>query len=275
MKMKRRIVSIDTEKCNGCGQCVKACAEGAIELFAGKARLVAERYCDGLAACLGECPQGAISMIEREADDFDPQAVERYLSHTTNHKFQLTNSKSGKNAKKLKSHQDSGNPQPPTFNLQSGDRDTLPSGCPSTQLQMFQAPSGCAEEQRTGSRQQSALTHWPVQIKLVPPTAAFLKNADLLVVSDCVPVAYPNFHRDFVKGRVVMMGCPKFDDIDEYINKFSQVFKTAGLNSITIAIMEVPCCSKMPLIIKKAMELAGKSIPTESVVINARGNIMK
>ncbi len=275
MKMKRKIVSIDTEKCNGCGECVEACAEGAIELVDGKARLVAERYCDGLAACLGECPQGAITMIEREAEAFDPEAVEHHLSHTANHKFQNANSKSEEDAKNPKSHPDSKNLQSPISNHQSSGGATLPCGCPSTQLQMFQVPRGCADEPGSEFRQKSALTHWPVQIKLVPPTAPFLKNADLLVVSDCVPVAYPNFHEDFVKGRVIMMGCPKFDDIDEYINKFAQIFKAANIKNITIAIMEVPCCSKMPLIIRKGMELAGKSIPAEIVVINARGSVVK
>jgi NAD-dependent dihydropyrimidine dehydrogenase PreA subunit len=171
MKVKRKIVNIDNEKCNGCGECVEACAEGAIELANGKARLVAEHYCDGLAACLGECPQGAITMIEREAEVFDPEAVEDHLAHTGNHKFQITNSKSDKD----------------NDNLKSSGEATLPCGCPSTQLQMFQAPCGCADEPKTETRCQSFLTHWPVQIKLIPPTAPFLRNADLLVASDCVP----------------------------------------------------------------------------------------
>ena len=250
MKMKRKIVNIDNEKCNGCGECVEACAEGAIELVNGKAGLVAEHYCDGLAACLGECPQGAITMTEREAEAFDPEAVENHLAGKENLKFEISNAKSSDDA-------------------------TLPCGCPSNQLQMFQTPCGCSDEPKTEARRQSALAHWPVQIKLIPPTAPFLKNADLLVASDCVPVAYSNFHEDFLKGRVVMMGCPKFDDIDEYIKKFTDIFRTAHIKSITIAIMEVPCCSKMPLIIQKGMELAGKSISTEVVVVNARGNIIR
>ena len=228
MKIKRKIVNIDNEKCNGCGECIEACAEGAIELVDGKARLVAEHYCDGLAACLGECPQGAITMTEREAEAFDPEAVEKLLSRREN----------------LKS---------------SGDA---------------ALPCGCADELKTETRRQSTLTHWPVQIKLVPPTTPFLKNADLLVVSDCVPVAYPNFHEDFLKGRVVLMGCPKFDDTDEYVKKFADIFRVANIKSITIVVMEVPCCSKMPLIVQKGMELAGKSISTEVFVVNARGGIV-
>lgn len=250
MKIKRKIVNIDQAKCNGCGECVTACAEGAIELLNGKAQLVAEHYCDGLAACLGECPQDAISMIEREADAFDAEAVEDHLSEKKNFKFEISN-------------------------LKSGPAETLPCGCPSTQLQMFQGGCGCADERTTGKQIPSALTHWPVQIKLVPPTAPFLKDADLLVASDCTPVAYPNFHEDLLKGRVIMMGCPKFDDTDEYIKKFADIFKSVHIKSITIAIMEVPCCSKMPLIVQKGMELADKEIPTEVVVIGARGNVVR
>ncbi len=250
MKIKRKIVNIDQAKCNGCGECVTACAEGAIELVNGKAQLVAEHYCDGLAACLGECPQDAISMIEREADAFDAEAVEDHLAHTKDLKSEISNFK-------------------------SGPKETLPCGCPSTQLQMFQSDCGCTNETATEKRIPSALTHWPVQIKLVPPTAPFLKDADLLVASDCTPVAYPNFHEDLLKGRVIMMGCPKFDDTDEYIKKFADIFKTTSIKSVTIAIMEVPCCSKMPLIVQKGMELAGKEIPTEVVVIGSRGSIVR
>ncbi|MDD3846530.1 MAG: 4Fe-4S dicluster domain-containing protein [Syntrophorhabdaceae bacterium] len=253
MRTARKIVHIDEEKCNGCGQCVAACAEGAIELVGGKARLVAERYCDGLAACLGECPVDAISIIEREADSFDQEAVERYLT-----------------AKKTIG---AGSGENPPF-TDPAESPALPCGCPSTQLQMFTPPP---EEQtgEPGTRQATRLTHWPVQIKLVPPTAPFLRNADLLVASDCTSVAYPNFHEDLLKGRVVMMGCPKFDDTAEYIEKFTRIFSTADIKSVTIAIMEVPCCSKMPLIVETAMKRSGKTIPTETIVISSRGNMVR
>ncbi len=238
MKTVRKIVNIDTEKCNGCGECVEVCAEGAIELVNGKARLVAENYCDGLAACLGKCPQNAISIIKREAEAFDHEAAELHLADS-----------------------DSGA--------------TLPCGCPSIELQMFQASCGCSNESRTWGPIPSALTHWPVQIKLISPIAPFLKNADLLVASDCTPLAYPNFHTDFLKGKVVMVGCPKFDDSKEYIKKFADIFRAANIRSITIVFMEVPCCSKMPLIVQKGMEIAGKEIPTEIVVISTRGTILQ
>jgi len=244
MKAKRKIVYIDEERCNGCGKCVNACAEGAIELMNGKARLVAEKYCDGLAACLGTCPVDAIHIIEREADLFDPEAVEQYLKR---------------------------NEVP----VSTGSADLLPCGCPSTQLQMFPSQCGGGSEGRSSTSRSSRLTHWPVQIRLVPPTAPFLRNADLLIASDCTAVAYPGFHEDLLKGKVVMMGCPKFDNTEEYVDKFTQVFTTADIRSITIAIMEVPCCSKMPVIVEHALARAGKNIPVEIVVIDARGNIVK
>lgn len=259
MKMKRKIVHIDEERCNGCGQCVGACAEGAIELHNGKARLVAEKYCDGLAACLGKCPVDAIKIIERESDPFDPEAVERYLS--------VKKGTGGKTAENSDRHVTS----PSTGSAVSSE---LPCDCPSTQVRVF-SPACDHEHGSAGKTSRgSLLTHWPVQIRLVPPTAPFLKEADLLVASDCTAVACPGFHEELLKGKVVMMGCPKFDDTEEYIDRFTQIFTSAGIRSITVAVMEVPCCSKMPLIVKEAIKAAGKTIPTRVVVIGAKGNIL-
>jgi NAD-dependent dihydropyrimidine dehydrogenase PreA subunit len=243
MKIKRKIIEIDSERCDGCGICVPSCAEGAIQILDGKAQLVAEKYCDGLGACLKECPNDALKIIEREADDFDETAVEEHLKQTA--------------------HPHAAAPA------------SLPCGCPSTQLQSFGQADPCqhANLPRFQGGQASALSHWPVQIKLVPPTAPFLKGADLLVVADCAPLAYPNFHQDFLKGRVVMMGCPKFDDVQEYIQKFTDIFQRADIKSITSVVMEVPCCGGMPFIIKKALEASGKKIPFEEKVISIRGEL--
>ncbi|MBP1749932.1 MAG: hypothetical protein H6Q52_2471 [Deltaproteobacteria bacterium] len=253
---KRKIVCIDEEKCNGCGQCLLACAEGAIELKGDKARLVAEKYCDGLAACLGTCPQDAISIIEREADVFDPEAVEEYLSRkkTSSPEMECSNGTAPS----------------------SLDR-ALPRGCPSANIEMFGKPSASAGESGDAplTPHKTELTHWPVQIKLIPPTAPFLKNADILVASDCVPAAYPAFHEDLLKGKALMIGCPKFDDTEEYIARFTAIFAAANIKSITIAIMEVPCCSKMPAIVRAALQRSGKQIPVKSVVINRRGEIVR
>ena len=231
MKVFRKIIEIDEELCDGCGQCVPGCAEGAIDIVDGKARLVSESYCDGLGACLGECPNGAIRIVEREAEDFDEEAVEAYLKEKEHPKEKV------------------GVP--------------LACGCPSTHAQKFIPDSS------------TTLSHWPVQINLVPPNASFLKGAHILIAADCTPFAYSNFHRDFLKGKVVMVGCPKFDDIEDYILKFTEIFKAAEIKSITSLIMEVPCCSGLPNIIKRALNAAGKHIPMEEIVISTRGEILK
>jgi ferredoxin len=244
MKVNRRIIEIDEEQCDGCGLCVPLCVEGALEIVNGKARLVAEVYCDGLGACLGECPTGALSVTEREAEEFDEEAVEEFL-----------NSK----AKET-----------------SVQKETMACGCPSSRIQTF-APTGACEganQPVSQERQDSTLAHWPVQIKLVPPTAPFLNRADLLVAADCTFVAYPNFHRDFLKGKAVMVGCPKLDDAEEYVQKFADVFNAAGVKSVTVVAMEVPCCQGLPVIVQKGMEKAGKKIPMEKVVINPSGGLM-
>jgi ferredoxin len=244
MKVNRKIIRIDEELCDGCGQCIPSCAEGALQVVDGKARLVKDIYCDGLGACLGECPTGALSIIKREAEDFDEDAVEEYL----------------------RSKEQDGMNQD----------ETMACGCPSTQIQSF-IPSGSREEANIPTvrgGQNSTLTHWPVQIRLIPPTAPFLKGADLLVAADCTPVAYPNFHRDFIKGKVVMVGCPKFDDRQEYVQKFADIFRTADIKSITIVMMEVPCCHGLPAIVEKGMEMAGKKVPMEKVLIGGQGDIL-
>lgn len=246
MKVMRKIIEIDDELCDGCGECVPSCAEGAIQVVDGKARLVAEKYCDGLGACLGECPNGALRVIEREADDFDEEAVEEYL-------------------------REQGNGQKPA-------EFAMAPACPSSQIHVF-APAEYEKAPGEGGeapgRVVSRLTHWPVQINLVPPTAPFLKGADLLIVADCVSVAYPNLHGDFLEDKVIMMGCPKFDDVPGYVDKFTEIFKTAGIKSITALVMEVPCCSGLPMIIKRAMEAAGKEIPIDQVIISTRGEVLQ
>lgn len=244
MKVNRKIIQIDEELCDGCGVCVPSCAEGALEIVDGKAKIVADIYCDGLGACLGECPTGALTVVEREAEEFDEEAVEEFLSSK---------------------------PQEEPV-----EEATMACGCPSTQIQAFAQPGPRQEanEPAVQSRTASELGHWPVQIKLVPPTAPFLKGADLLVAADCTPVAYPNFHQDFLKGKAVMVGCPKFDDFQDYIQKFADIFNTADIKSVQVVVMEVPCCQGLPVIVEKGMEMSGKKIPTEKVVISARGEVL-
>ena len=246
MKIKRKIIRIDEEKCNGCGLCVPSCAEGAIRIVGGKARLIAEKYCDGLGACLGACPEGALSVIEAEADAFDAEAAE-------------------KNAASQPSPSPGPDPLGPS----------LPCGCTSTLMQIFPSSSACqqASEPVSHTGPASALRHWPVQIRLVPPTAPFLKDVDLLVTADCTPVACGRFHQDFLKGRVVLMGCPKFDDVEAYVDRFADIFRTNDIRSVTVLTMEVPCCQGMPVIVRKALSLSGKDVPLEVKVITTRGDV--
>lgn len=245
MKRLRKIIEIDEELCDGCGQCVPGCAEGSLQIVDGKAKMVSDNLCDGLGACIGECPNGALRIVEREAEEFDEEAVEKYLAE--------------KEAAKQKQ-------QP-----------VLACGCPSTNIQTFAPVSSCREANIPAGFEdsESALSHWPIQIRLVPATAPFLKGADLLVLADCCGVAIPTLHKDLLKGRVVMIGCPKFDDIQEYIEKFAHIFKTADIKSVLSVVMEVPCCSGLPMIVKKGMEAAGKNIPIKELVISTRGKILE
>ncbi len=246
MKVKRKIVEIDAERCNGCGQCVPACAEGAMQIIDGKAKLISDVYCDGLGACLGECPQDALKVIERVADEFDEAAVEKHLQSS--------------------------------LRSQSAEAAIPASGCPSARTRILspaQKNDIAAETAGANERQKSALAHWPVQIRLMQPGAAFLKNADLLIAADCTPIAYPDFHKDFLQGKAVMIGCPKFDNADAYIEKFAQIFKTANIKSVTVVVMEVPCCQGLPVIVREGMERAGKNMPIEKIVISADGEILQ
>lgn len=244
MKTLRNIIEIDEEKCDGCGLCVPSCAEGAIRIIDGKARLVAEKYCDGLGACLGECPRGAIRMVEREVEAFNGQAA---MEHVRSAKGTAAPAPAGH-----------------------------PCECPSATLRSF---GEAAAKARDGSPSvgsaPSALTHWPVQIRLVPPHAPFLKNADLLIAADCAPIACGDFHRDFLKGKVVMMGCPKFDDIALYEERFRRIFAQADVRSVTVLVMEVPCCQGLPFLLKKALKESGKKIPLEIVTVGLQGDVLR
>jgi len=239
----RKIVKIDEEKCTGCGLCIPNCAEGALQIVDGKAKLITEKFCDGLGACLGHCPEDAITIIEREAEDFDEKAVEVHL-----HKQKQAQLKPG--------------PQPaPVFG-----------GCPSSRAMHFKVPETLAE---SGSAAPSVpqLTHWPVQLKLVPVNAPYFQDADLLIAADCVPFAYSDFHRDFLKGKAVVVGCPKLDDIQFYKEKLTEIFKTNAIKSITVPYMEVPCCFGLAKATEDAIAASGKNIPLKKVKVGIRGDI--
>ena len=198
-----------------------------------------ENLCDGLGACLGECPRGALHIVEREAAEFDETAVEDHLAHLA-------------------------------------AKPSMPSGaCASAGIRIFAPADGCAQANApralAGLPQSGSLGHWPIQIRLVPPHAPFLKNADLLVLADCAAVAAANLHRDFLPGRAVLMGCPKFDDAADYIARLSAIFRSAAIRRVTLLRMEVPCCAGLERIVKKALEASGAEIPLEEIVVGCRG----
>jgi len=233
----RNIVKIDQEKCNGCGRCANACAEKAIEIVDGKARLVSEIYCDGLGACIGHCPQGAITIEQSDAKQFDEQATSAHIAKKEKSPLKLDFVCPGMMAKKF-----SNDPQP----VEAGSLSAV-----------------------------SQLSHWPVQLKLVSPQAAYFAGADLLLVADCVPFAMANFHEKFLKNRSIVIGCPKLDDTKFYIEKLSELLKINKLKSFTVVHMEVPCCSGLTYLAKEAIIRSGVKLSFEDVTISLRGNVLK
>jgi len=253
----RKMITINEDLCDGCGNCIPGCEEGALAIVDGKAKLVKEIYCDGLGACLGHCPTGALKVVVTEAEDFDPEAVAEHLTAQ---------------GRDVPDHMPSAEElrmdKMPIAGLKPmggcpGSRVETLTPCGQANIPQAQAPSGA-----------SHLSHWPIQLRLVPPTAEFLKEADLLLTADCVAVAYPNYHSEFVPGRVVLMGCPKFDNQMEYVEKLSEIIATNGLKTITVLEMEVPCCSSMSAILSEAVKRAGKSVDTTRVTISLKGEIL-
>ena len=225
--MKRRIITIDEEKCNGCGLCAKACHEGAIGMVDGKAKLLREDYCDGLGDCLPACPTGAITFVEREAPAYNEAAV---LA-----------------AKKAKEAQ--------------------PRGCPGSACRSIPV------SETVGQKVAGQLRNFPVQLKLAPVNAPFFDGADLLIAADCTAFAYGNFHNDFIRGRVTLVGCPKLDMVD-YAEKLTQIFKSNDIRSVTVTRMTVPCCGGLPFAVQRALEACGKEIPLRIVTISPNGEIV-
>lgn len=260
-KIKRKIIKIDEELCNGCGNCIPACPEQAIEIVATpkgpKARLVKEFYCDGLGACLGACPTGALTIEEREAQAYDeeatiariievaPEMLDVHLRHLTEHSEELP---------AHHTHKTSGNT----------------TGCPSARILHWNEKKKTTQKR---AKLSSELRQWPIQLHLVSPSAPYFQNADLLIVADCIPFAYGNFHQDFLKGRAVAIGCPKLDDVDVYIEKVTEILKSANPKSIEVIHMEVPCCFGLVHIVQSALSDSGKKIPIKTIVIGIKGDI--
>lgn len=233
--MIRRIIEIEEAKCNGCGLCAAACHEGAIGMVDGKARLLRDDYCDGLGDCLPACPAGAIHFVEREAAEYDEVAVKK------------------------------------------NQKAALPCGCPGTHSKVIVRQDGSDSRQQSGlfetEKCQSRLSQWPVQIKLVPVNAPYFENASLLIAADCTAYAYGSFHEEFIKGRVVLVGCPKLDEGD-YSEKLTRIIQNNNIKNVTVVRMEVPCCGGIEHAVKTALQESGKFLPWQVVTISTDGRIL-
>lgn len=234
--MVRKIIHIDEEACNGCGACAKACHEGAIGMVNGKARLLRDDYCDGLGDCLPACPVNAITFVEREAVPYDQAAV-------------LARQAAAKAAQSA----------------------PLPCGCPGSAARSLSRPARTAAP--APAQQESELMQWPVQIKLLPTRAPWLDGAKLLVAADCTAYAYANFHRDFIRGKITLVGCPKLDSVD-YSEKLTEILANNDIQSVTVVRMEVPCCGGIELAVKQALQRSGKFLPWQVVTISTQGEIL-
>ncbi len=252
--IQRKIVQIDEDKCDGCGLCITSCAEGALQIKDGKARLVADKYCDSLGACLGECPQGAISIIEREGAPYDEESVKKHLAERTP-------------------------PGPgescgcPSGVLKHFEvKDALPCSCPSSTVSQFQLTSRVSGDMQTDSP-PSELAHWPVQLTLVPVKAPFLQGADVLLAADCTAFARGAFHHDFLKNRALLVACPKLDDYEAHLAKLTDIFRQSDIGSLTVLRMEVPCCAGLTRMAMQAILSSNKDIPFKEVTLTTRGEI--
>lgn len=241
---KRKIIKIDQEKCTGCGACAVKCAEGAIEMRNGKAVVVKDSFCDGLGACIGECPVDALHIIEREAEDFDEEAVKEHLKQR-----------------------------------EEKDAKPMACGCPSSQARSLEPKkhtkqnTGASKQDSGDCRLESTLENWPVQLKLIMPEAPYLKGADVAIIADCVAYAYAMAHEDFMKGKKVIIGCPKLDEKEPYVEKLAQMIKSNNFKSLTLVHMEVPCCFGFKRILDEAIARAGMKMPYKEIVVGIHGEI--
>ncbi|MFH1058618.1 MAG: 4Fe-4S binding protein [Pseudomonadota bacterium] len=254
MRKFRNIIHIDEELCTGCGQCVLDCAEGALQVIGGKAKLVGEIYCDGLGACLSGCPTGALTVERREAEDFDEQAVHALL--------------------RQQAQTEPDAPATPS----AGDVQPLACGCPGSAAMALKPPAAAAAVMPASADlgpAASQLGHWPIKLALLSPQAPFLQGADLLLLADCAAAALPDLHPRLLPGRAIALACPKLDDATAHVAKLAQVLATARPRSLTVVHMEVPCCKGLEYIVEKATELAGVQVPRGSIMVSRDGQVMR
>ena len=277
-KVLRKIIRIDEEKCDGCSLCIPACPEGALQIIDGKARLISDLFCDGLGACIGECPRDAIQIIEREAEHYDERKVmdriveqgtkviEAHLQHLRDHNQEdhLNEALTYLKEKGIRAN----------LEVKPSDQCTqkVPS-CPGSRMLDLR------DTEKTSSvpqkRQESELRQWPIQLRLVPPNAPYFDNADLAIVADCVPFAYANFHQDLLRRKSIVIGCPKLDDAQFYVEKLAQLFQHSNLKTITVVMMKVPCCMGLNYIVQEALKRSGKKIPMKQMIFSIEGKRIK
>jgi len=270
---KRQIIHIDQDLCTGCGECVPACAEGALEIVDGKVRVVEEVLCDGLGACLGECPVGALSVEEREAPEFDEAAVERRLGALGGSVHAAEAMAAAPTVSPAPGAHGGGCPGALSRLLRDAPPASTAAPSPSSgagngTARLGAGTSGASPVARAD---ESLLGHWPVQLGLVNPLAPFLRGSDLLIAADCAPVAYRRFHEDFLEGRTVVIACPKLDDAGAHQDKLTDLFMAAKPRSVTVVHMEVPCCFGLVSLVSRAAEAAGLEAPVQEVVISVDG----
>jgi len=276
---KRKIIKIDEEKCNGCGVCIPNCPEGAIQIIDGKARLISDIFCDGLGACIGHCPQGAIETEERDAEPYDEKKVMReniikagkntiiaHLKHLRDH------GEIGYFNEAMEVLKEKGIEIDLEKETECGCDHPSHPACPSAKILDFSDEQEDVEE--NGSR-TSQLRQWPVQLHLVPPNAPYFQGKDVILVADCVGYSLGDFHKEYLKDRSIVIACPKLDsDIDVYVDKLTNMIDNAKINTLTVMTMEVPCCSGLLGLAKKAAEKASRKIPIKSIVVGIKGNIV-
>jgi NAD-dependent dihydropyrimidine dehydrogenase PreA subunit len=287
--MKRKIITIDEDKCNGCGACIPDCPEGALQVIDGKARLISDLFCDGLGACVHACPLDAMHVVEREAEPYDerrvmdnivrqgPLVIQAHLEHLKEHGEHelLEIAVDYLNEKNIRI--EGASDMASATGCGSGSAHNHSGGCPGSRaIDLGPRNQGRASQDEVGaSGAVSELRSWPVQLKLLNPGAPYLKNADLLISADCVPFAFADFHKKFLKGRVVITFCPKLDPYsDEYIDKLAMIFREQNIQSISIVKMEVPCCGGVLTIVKRALEAAGKTIFVKEFTVSIGGELI-
>jgi ferredoxin len=272
---KRKIIEIEEDKCNGCAKCISNCHEGALQIIDGKARLISDLFCDGLGACIGYCPEGAMKVIQRKAKPYDEKKVMikhiipkgkntiiAHLKHLKEHnatKYYVQALEVLKE-KKIK------------INLEENImKNNFSGGCPGAALREFKDKK---QSKNNSTNQSSALKQWPVQLNLLPASAPFFDGSHLLIAADCVPFATANFHSKLLHGKIVAMGCPKFDNVKEYEEKLTDIFKENKIKSVTVAIMQVPCCNSLLSVVEQAVIKSKKKIPIITETVSINGDIL-